>query len=255
MPPEIFPPTQTLTSSVLGVEMHALSGGRASDSGDRTYVLVHGLGMSARYMMPTARLLAAHGRVLLPDLPGFGKSGKPDRVLGIPELADALAEWMTVNDVPESVLIGNSLGAQVIVDFAARHPHLVERAVLIAPTVDPHARRVFTQAMRLLLDAFREPVALYGIAVSDYFRAGFGRVLETLRHALVDPVAGKLPSVRCPVLIVRGGLDPIVPQEWVEEVDRLMPHSRLIVFHKAAHAVNFNSPERLVEEILRFQHD
>lgn len=255
MLPEIFPPTHTLSSHVSGVEMHALSRGRVPYSEAPTYVLVHGLGMSGRYMMPTARLLAAHARVVLPDLPGFGKSGKPDRVLNIPELADALAEWMTANDLSASVLIGNSLGAQVIADLAARHPHLVERAVLIAPTVDPEARRVFTQAMRLLLDAFREPMALYGIAISDYFRAGFGRVLETLRHALVDPIVEKLPSVRCPVLIVRGGLDPIVPQEWVEEVARLIPDSRLITFPDAAHAVNFNSPERLVEEILRFQHD
>ena len=255
MSSEVFPPIRTLRTRVSGVEMHALVMGKVPDHGVPTYVLVHGLGMSGRYMMPTASLLAPHGRVMLPDLPGFGESGKPARFLTIPELADALAGWMMAHELPASVLIGNSLGAQVIADLAVRHPHFVERAVLVAPTVDPQARRVFTQAMRLLADIPREPMGLYGMGLSDYFQAGFGRVLQTLRHALVDPIVDKLPSVRCPVLVVRGGRDPIVPQEWVEQVARLIPGGRLIMFPEAAHAVNFNTPERLVAEILKFQTD
>lgn len=253
MIPENFPPARTLISNIAGVEMHALSMGEIPGRGGPTYILVHGLGMSGRYMMPTAGLLAAHGRVLLPDLPGFGNSGKPTRVLTIQELADALAEWMEAHDLPASVLIGNSLGAQVIADLAVRHRHHVERMVLVAPTVDPRARRVLTQAMRLIADVSREPAGLYGIGLGDYFRAGFGRVLKTLRHALVDPIVEKLPAIRCPVLIVRGGRDPIVPQQWVEQVALLIPDARLVTLADAAHAVNFNSPERLVMEVLRFQ--
>lgn len=255
MLPDISPSSRIARSHVSGVEMHAVFMGDLPVPGAATYVLVHGLGMSGRYMMPTARLLAAHGQVVLPDLPGFGKSGKPTRALNIPELADVLAEWMNVNDLTTSVLIGNSLGAQVIVDLAVRHPHLVERVVLIAPTVDPRARRVFTQAMRLLADIPHEPPGLYGMGLSDYLRAGFGRVLRTLRYALVDPVVEKLPSVRGPVLVVRGGRDPIVPQEWGEQVARLIPNCRLVTMPEAAHAVNFNSPERLVGEILKFQEE
>ncbi|WP_325099539.1 alpha/beta hydrolase [Luteolibacter yonseiensis] len=236
-----------------GLEMHALFMGESPDAAIPTYVLVHGLGMSGRYMMPTAELLAAHGRVVVPDLPGFGGSEKPSRALTIPELADGLAAWMAAHDLPPSVLIGNSLGAQVIADLAVRHPHFVERAVLVAPTVDPGARRVSTQTLRLLADALREPLRLYPIALGDYFRAGFRRSWRTLRHALVDPIVEKLPSVACPVLIVRGGRDPIVPQGWVEQAAGLIPDVRLVTFPEAAHAVNFNSPGRLVEEILRFQ--
>jgi 2-hydroxy-6-oxonona-2,4-dienedioate hydrolase len=40
-------------------------------------ILVHGLVVSSRYMVPIAELLSAHYRVYVPDLPGFGKSGKP----------------------------------------------------------------------------------------------------------------------------------------------------------------------------------
>jgi 2-hydroxy-6-oxonona-2,4-dienedioate hydrolase len=244
---------RSIRTAVAGVEMHAVVAGETGEVRAPSYVLVHGLGMSGRYLMPTARLLAASGPVYLPDLPGFGKSGKPATVLTISELADSLAEWLEAHRIEAPVLIGNSLGAQVIADLATRYPHRLDRAVLVAPTVDPQARRVLTQALRLLADIPREPVALYRIAVGDYFRAGFGRVLKTLRYALEHPISGKLPLVRCPVLVVRGGRDPIVPQGWVEEVARLIPGARLVTHHAAAHAVNFNSPEWLAEEILKFQ--
>ncbi len=233
--------------------MHALVLGEQSGRESPTFVMVHGLGMSGRYLMPTARLLAASGPVYLPDLPGFGSSGKPAQALTIPELADALVDWLEANHLVTPVLIGNSLGAQVIADVAVRYPERVDRAVLVAPTVDPDARRVSTQVLRLLADAPREPAGLYRIALSDYFRAGFARVLQTLRHALDDPIVRKLPMIRCPVLVVRGGRDPIVPQAWVEQAVRLIPRGSLVTLPQAAHAVNFNSPQLLVHEVLKFQ--
>jgi pimeloyl-ACP methyl ester carboxylesterase len=68
-------------------------------------VLVHGLGLSGRYMLPVAACLAARYRVLLPDLPGFGDSGHRARVLDGPALADALAAWMRAMSLRRAALI------------------------------------------------------------------------------------------------------------------------------------------------------
>src|SRR5207244_7249891 len=57
-------------------------------------VFVHGIGVSSRYMVPTALKLAETCRVYAPDLPGFGLSAKPSEFLDVPALADALAAWM-----------------------------------------------------------------------------------------------------------------------------------------------------------------
>src|SRR3546814_16872650 len=81
---------------VRGLPMHALVS-RTYKAVDRLpVVLVHGLGMSSRYMAPTAQRLASDFRVFAPDLPGFGDSGKPDHILSVPELAAALAAWQSV---------------------------------------------------------------------------------------------------------------------------------------------------------------
>lgn len=239
-------------TDINGLAIHAMALGEDKSVDTPTFILVPGLGLSGRYMMPTAELLAAAGKVWVPDLPGCGRSEKPDTVPDIPALADALALWMERRGIKGAVLIGNSLGAQVVVDLAARYPMLVDRAVLVAPTMDDGALRVSSQIARLLADSLREPLPLYWIAVTDYLRAGVRRGLQTLRHALADPVEQKLPLLACAVLVIRGGRDPIVPQKWVDKLVRLIPNVRSVVVPTAAHAVNFNSPHILAAEVLEF---
>ena len=111
-------------------------------------VLVHGLGLSGRYMLPVAGQLARRYPVYLPDLPGFGNSAKPARALDVPGLAEALAEWIRAVRLPPVALLGNSFGCQIIADLAARHPGLVERAVLQGPTTPPKDRSWFWQFVR-----------------------------------------------------------------------------------------------------------
>ena len=67
--------------------MHARISEGPVPNGNPAVVLVHGLVVSSRYMVPTAELLAAHYRVYAPDLPGFGKSYKPPRVVNVAELS------------------------------------------------------------------------------------------------------------------------------------------------------------------------
>ncbi|MEV4456576.1 alpha/beta fold hydrolase [Microbispora sp. NPDC049633] len=103
-------------------------------------VLVHGLAVSHRYMMPLAVRLAARHPVRVVDLPGFGLSGKPARTLDLPEMADRLAEWLETADAAPAVLLGNSFGCQVAVEVAVRHPTLARGLVLAGPITDAHAR-------------------------------------------------------------------------------------------------------------------
>ena len=90
--------------------------------------------------------------MLAPDLPGFGRSGKPNRVLSVPELADALAPWMEAIGLASAAMVANSLGRQIVVDLAVRRPELVEALVLAGPTIGPHARNAWVQIVRWLRD-------------------------------------------------------------------------------------------------------
>jgi 2-hydroxy-6-oxonona-2,4-dienedioate hydrolase len=203
-------------------------------------------------MMPTAQRLAPHRTVYAPDLPGFGRSKRPPRVLNLTELSDALIRWMELLAVDRAVLVANSIGCQIIVDLALRRPEMVERLVLVSPTVDREARTAFRSFLRLLLDVPRERMSLAFIALLDYLRAGFGRTAMTFGYAIQDKLEERLPHVRQPTLVVRGQHDPVVPLRWAEEVSGHLPAGRLVVIEGASHAVNHHSPEQLAQAVLDF---
>jgi pimeloyl-ACP methyl ester carboxylesterase len=166
-----------------------------------------------------------------------------------------IADWMDVMGLESAIFLGNSLGCQVIVQLALRHPGRVRCGILVGPTFDASARDTLQQAWRLFLDTLREPLALNWINFSDYISAGPLRVWRTFQNGLHQPETANLAQVDVPVLVVRGSIDPIVPQEWAERVANLLPHGRLVVIPEAPHAVNFSHPVELVQAVCDFLQD
>jgi 2-hydroxy-6-oxonona-2,4-dienedioate hydrolase len=215
-------------------------------------VLVHGIGVASRFMVPTAEVLAPYHRVYAPDLPGFGKSSKPAHVLNVAELADALAGWTRAIGLASAIFLGNSFGCQIVVELALRYPQLLERLVLQGPTMDPQARTAWRQIARLLRNSHHEPVSHGFISAREYPRCGLRRLMKTFRYALDDRIEEKLPRVRVPVLVVRGSKDPIVPQRWAEETVRLLPMGKLAVVPNAPHTVVYDAPLKLASVVEPF---
>jgi pimeloyl-ACP methyl ester carboxylesterase len=239
-------------TSVDGVSMHArVSAGPSA--GAVPVVLVHGLAVSHRYLMPAAALLARHHPVGVPDLPGFGLSGDPGAALDTARLADALHGWLQANRSTPAVLLGNSYGCQVIVELVSRRPEVAAALVLAGPTTDPRARTMPRQVGRWLRDAVRENPFQVPILLRDVRDAGPGRVLATLRHAVRDRIEAKLPLITVPTLVTRGGVEPIVPARWAADVARLLPRGQLVTLPRSAHNAGYVAPADLaaaVEDVL-----
>jgi 2-hydroxy-6-oxonona-2,4-dienedioate hydrolase len=218
-------------------------------------VLVHGLGVSSRYMIPTGERLGATRHVYAPDLPGFGLSQRPGQPLTIAEHADALATWMLDADLENPVLVANSYGCQVITELVWSRPGWVRAMVLNAPTIEASRRSAIGEMLRLVSDAPFERPRLLPIVIGDYLRAGPRRVLFTLRDALGDRIEDKLPHVTIPTLFVRGSRDPIVSDEWMSFLARRTPFGSTVRIDGAPHAVNFSAADAFCAEVGRFVDD
>lgn len=221
-------------------------------SNSTTIIMVHGLAVSSRYMLPTALQLAPFYHVYIPDLPGFGKSEKPDHYQNLDEMADTLAEWMNALGLPAAVLVGNSLGCQIIAHFAVRHPERIQAAILLDPTMDIRARSAHQEIGRWLLNLPFEPISLFPIVLRDFLDIGIRRFVATFRYGLQDRIEAYLPRMRLPALVVRGSRDTVVPQQWAEQVTQLLPQGKFVVVPRAAHDVNYNSPIELLKVIRPF---
>lgn len=215
-------------------------------------VLVHGLAVSHRYLMPLAGQLAPRYPVRVVDLPGFGLSDDPGRVLDLPELTDWFAEWLSSVEVGPAAVLGNSFGCQVAVELAVRHPALVRCLVLVGPTMDPHARTAPRQVLRWLRDLRHEDLFQAPIILRDLADAGPRRAAQTFRIALRDPIEERLPAVRVPALVTRGGLEPVVPQPWAEQAARLLPHGELGVVEDGPHNATYTAAENLAALVTPF---
>jgi pimeloyl-ACP methyl ester carboxylesterase len=97
---------------------------------DTTFVLLHGLGGSHLSWVQVAPGLAGLGRVLAPDLPGFGRSprnGRSTRLMDQRRLLSRLLDEVTDGPV---VLAGNSMGGAVALLEAALEPDRVAGVIL-----------------------------------------------------------------------------------------------------------------------------
>src|SRR5215211_156177 len=114
---------------VEGLLMHARYSVDHAASGSPPLVLVHGIGVASRFMVPVAELVAPYHHVYAPDLPGFGKSEKPAHALSLVELTVALAGWTWTIGLEGAAFLGNSFGCQIVAELALRYPGLVEREI------------------------------------------------------------------------------------------------------------------------------
>jgi pimeloyl-ACP methyl ester carboxylesterase len=218
-------------------------------------VHLHGFGISGTYLLPAAARLAAHYPTYVPDLPGYGRSHKPDHTLSISELADALRDYLDVVGVPKATLLGNSMGCLIAIEFAHKYPDRIERAILVSPAGGPHNQPLTRGLPQLALDGLRESPRMFTIAVPDYLRFG---VLNAFRlfHAMSQyPTVEEFARLRLPILIVVGVRDPLVSKDRMKAANELRENITLVFHDGAAHAVNFSHPDALASIVHAYLED
>src|SRR5436190_12116398 len=173
-------------------------------------VLLHGYGVSGTYMLPLARELGDACSVLVPDLPGQGRSDQPRGAGDIGDLADTLGDWLDAAGLIRPAFVANSLGCQIVTQLAVRRPHRVGPMVLVGPTVDPARRAARHQVFAALRDSAREPFGLLTLAARDQATAGIRALVATARSALADRIEERLPLIEQPTVVVVGERDGFV---------------------------------------------
>ena len=228
-----------------GIRLHSRVGGSGPP-----VVLVHGYGVSGRYLAPLARILAGSCSVYVPDLPGHGRSERLEVAPGIGELTESLCAWLDEVGLERPAFVANSMGCQIVTQLAVRSPERVGPMVLSGPTVDPARRAGRRQIFAGLRETAREPLSLVGIAARDGLGHDVRQLRAAARSALDDRMEERLPSIEQPTVVVHGEGDAFVSREWAEQVAGLLPRGRLVVVPGEPHAIPYTKPE-LVAGIVR----
>ena len=222
----------------------------AFGSDEPPLVLVHGVGTTTRYFRPLLETLQGRARAAAIDLPGIGPSTSRHLPRDVGEQADVVAGWLRATGWHPAVLVGNSMGAQTMVEVALRYPELTERLVLIGPTMDPYVGGPLRQVGRLIVDATVERPSLVWLTLTDSFRTRRPAVYRYFRAALAHPMADRIAQVRIPILLVRGERDPLATRRWVRELEQTAPDARLVEVPGAGHACHHGAWDLVADLLL-----
>jgi pimeloyl-ACP methyl ester carboxylesterase len=218
-------------------------------------LLLHGLGCSAEIWEPALRCLAEHGLdqpVWAPDLPGCGHSPGPPEALGMEELADWAVRLLDALAIHRAHIVAHSMGSQVTMALARRHPERVGGIVLVGPTTGRHAVYPHRYAVGLVAGGLREPVLYSRLLVRMYQEMGLWRYLATARRMMEDdPLAG-IAAVTAPCLVMQGQQDEVVPLAAARRLAAALPAGAYLEVSGARHVIQLDTPERFVLAALAF---
>lgn len=237
-------------------------------------MMVHGWGLHGGIWKPLLPLLEAHFRVTCVDLPGHGRSDWQGE-----ETLDAMAGALLSVAPAGAAWLGWSLGGLVAARAALLAPTRVNALIEIASSPCFVRRPGWQSAMLpVLLDTFADELAedyartldrflalqvrgsenstaalkmlhalmlLQGEPNADALRAG----LELLR---TTDLRDRLGKIECPVLLLAGERDTLVPVSAMRAAGKLFHAAQLQVIDGAGHAPFIAQPEQVAEKITKF---
>lgn len=218
----------------------------------RTFVLVHGIGMGRVVFAELGETLSRSGRVLAIDLPGFGDSPEPGSLTSIADTAENVARFIRQEAAGSVVLVGHSMGTQVVSEIALHHPDLVKALVLIAPTVNRRERTALRQGLRMAQDLVDEGPKVLLLGLWQYAKTNPMWFVNKLKFMLNHRLEGICPDISAPTLLLRGETDPVCPPEWVAELADAFPNATAQQIDDRGHEAIIKSPEPVASMIREF---
>lgn len=218
-------------------------------------LLLHGLGCSGDAWKPVLDTLSTDGctqTVAAPDLPGYGNSQCSQGALGMDALGDWTADFLDRIGLERVHVAGHSMGCQVALALARRHPDKVGSLLLVGPTTGQRMVSLRRYAAGLALDGLVEPPR-YNITLARmYAQMGMRRYFATVRRMMQDDPFALAADIAVPALILRGVRDFVVPSLAARALAAALPRGRYMEIHRAAHALQFEDPARFLSTAMPF---
>lgn len=231
--------------------------------GEKTLILLHSGGMAGKEWRPQIDKLSAHYRVLVPDLPGHGRSLMQKNTLTISEMAEAVLSMMDAENVAQAAICGSSMGGAVAMWLTLKHSERVSKAVFYRIGYRKNSS-TYQQTRSMANPDYWQKFGLHQWLSNlhkpqggeEAWKKVIARVSEALNpetsehnHSLED-----LATIEQPVLIITGDRDPVAPLEDALAMYKTMPNASLWVLPNATHITASNTwrSEAFAQEIRRF---
>lgn len=231
------------------------------------FLILHGWGGSSDSWIEVQEILAKEGfKVIVPDLPGFGKSASPPLPWEVGDYSDFILNFIEKIGPKKPVLMGHSFGGRISIKFATFYPEKLKNLILCASAGIKHnlniRQKIIYNLARIGNFLFsKRPLRRYKDVATNFFyflvrqrdyQKASGVMRETFKKTVIEDLEPVLPKIKTKTLLIWGEKDKSVPLEDAYLMKEKIPQSILEVIPGASHTPNLEEPKKLAEIISKF---
>jgi pimeloyl-ACP methyl ester carboxylesterase len=208
----------------------------------RTLLILHGWGHHSQVWLPVANALSHDVKIVVIDLPGFGKSQHLAWGSGVPEYSDFVAKFIKKLDLKKPIVLGHSFGGQIALYLAHKHPELVSRLILVSPagirtkTQKQKVKVFLYKRFKYLKYLLPRPILskiIKRFTSTDYLNAS-PEHKAVLKKIVTQDLSSVLSEINVKTDLIWGELDKEIPYAG-KQICNALPDCQLHILYGADH--------------------
>lgn len=220
----------------------------------KNLVLLHGWGQNKEMMDLLGKHLDGY-KITTIDLPGFGKSDEPKKVMSVYDYVNFLHKLIEKLNLKDISLIGHSFGARLSLVYASKYK--VDKVISLA---GPIYKSEVEKSLKVKTLKFLAKIPFLK-TVKEWFKNFIGssdykNSSEMMRKILISTintdVEGDMLKVKVPTLLIWGTKDAAVDVEDARKVVEKMHDAALIEFDNLTHYAYLENLTQVVNIIKNF---
>ncbi|WP_223701921.1 alpha/beta fold hydrolase [Sutcliffiella deserti] len=235
-------------------------------------VLLHGFCGSHEYWKYIVQDLSSFYRIIAIDLRGHGKSADSEESFTIEDMAKDIQQLLLQLEIEEATVLGHSLGGYVALALLDKHPELIRAIGLIHSTGAPDSeeakagrdiaiKKINEEGMKGFIEELS--LKLFAKENKDKLSEEMEHVKKIGCNTTVNGAEGALDAMKnridrqhvlkeakCPILLVAGKGDQIIPQEKTFVVEG--PNVQQVLLADSGHMSMLEEPNALMQAITDF---
>ena len=253
--------------------------------GEPVFILLHGFGASLFSWQAVMQPFSRYGTVIAYDRPAFGLTERPVAWTGMnPYSSESnlalLLGLMNHLGIRSAILVGNSAGGKLAMQFAQAHPDRTQALILVDPAIYTgggapswvrylfytpqmqHLGPLFVRSIQrsgtdLLRTAWHDPSKITPAIWEGYTRPlkadNWDKALWFFTTASnnMDPISLG-DNIGVPVLVITGDDDRIVPTADSIKLAAELPNARLVIIEEAGHVPHEEQPIAFMQAVDEF---
>jgi len=227
----------------------------------RPLLILHGWGSSSDSWVEVQKNLVQVGyKVIVPDLPGFGKTEPPIEVWGTIEYAEFVSQFAEKIGMQRFVLLGHSFGGQVAIQFAVQYTQKLEKLILVTAAavrrqtglrgkILKYMAKIVAVLIYIFPPNLKNNIRNFGYKIlrrRDYIKT-YGVMRDIFKKVIHEDLSPHFSKVRIPTLIIWAEKDKMTPLEDAYIIKEAISNSSLEIIPGKGHNLHSEAPKELSE--------